>query len=137
MVVVAWLAGACATVRVRPDIHKEGWLLVETEHIALRTDLPRDEAEWRARGLEQYWQVLAASYAFVVPRAAPPRGPFTVMGHRRAPPVRGGAAGPGDRGPGAGRRAVRGARPARRARAPAPLPGGTRQPADAGPVSHV
>jgi tetratricopeptide (TPR) repeat protein len=79
LVLVAWLAGACATGRVRPDIHKEGWLLVETEHIALRTDLPREEARWRAKGLEQYWQVLAASYAFVVPHAAPPRGPFAVI----------------------------------------------------------
>jgi hypothetical protein len=69
----------CAAARARPDVHEDGWLLVETPHIKLHTALDRDDAIERARQLEQYWQVLARMYALVAPGAPPPRGQFPVI----------------------------------------------------------
>ena len=66
----------CATARARPDIHEDGWLLVETAHVSLHTDLERERAIARARQLEQYWQVLARTYGLVAPGAPPPPGRF-------------------------------------------------------------
>lgn len=73
---IASSSGACAAARARPDVHQDGWLLVETEHIHLRTDLDREDAIERARQLERYWQVLATMYAVVVPGKPAPPGPF-------------------------------------------------------------
>lgn len=79
VVVVAALLAGCAGARVRSDVHEDGWLLVETEHIALRTDLEQWEAMWRARELEQYWQALGRLYGLFKPGATVPRGPFQVI----------------------------------------------------------
>jgi tetratricopeptide (TPR) repeat protein len=73
------LAAGCAQSLVRADIHQRGWLLVETEHISLRTDLGRDDAVWHARQLEQFWLALAHLYDLVAPHAAPPRRRFSVI----------------------------------------------------------
>lgn len=73
------LLAACAHSPVRGDIHEDGWLLVETAHVSLRTDLDRDDAVARARQLEQFWQALATHYAVVVPGAARPSGRFPVV----------------------------------------------------------
>ena len=70
---------SCAVARARPDVHEEGWLLVETPHIALYTDLERGSAIARARELEQYWQLLARMYVLFAPGAKPPAGRFAVI----------------------------------------------------------
>jgi hypothetical protein len=79
VVVVAALVAGCAGARVRPDVHEDGWLLVETEHIALRTDLERSDAVARARQLEQYWQALAKVYGLLAPGVVRLRGRFSVV----------------------------------------------------------
>lgn len=82
---VSWLAAvltlatSCASVEVRRDVHEAGWLLVETEHIELRTDLDPEDAARRARQLEQYWRALAAMYGAVAPGRPPPGGRFAVI----------------------------------------------------------
>jgi tetratricopeptide (TPR) repeat protein len=76
---VAVLLAGCASAPVRDDVHDEPWLLVETDHIALRTDLDRDDAIDRAREVERLWQALASHYALVAPGAAPPPGRFQVV----------------------------------------------------------
>jgi hypothetical protein len=79
IVVLAFLSTACASRLARPDMHEDGWLLVETQHIELRTDVDRDDALSRARKLEQYWQALASMYGLVAPGSPLPRGPFHVI----------------------------------------------------------
>jgi hypothetical protein len=77
--VLAFLMTGCASRLARPDAHEISWLLVETPHIELRTDLDRDDALSRARQLEQYWQALASMYGLVAPGAPLPRGRFPVI----------------------------------------------------------
>lgn len=79
--VLAGLLTACAKPAppLGPAARKEGWLLVETPHIALRTDLDRDTAMHRVTQLEQDWQALAAMYGLVAPGAGTPSGPFPVI----------------------------------------------------------
>lgn len=79
LTVVAASLTSCAVARARLDVHEEGWLLVETEHIALQTDLAREPAIARARQLEQYWQVLARMYVLFAPGAKPPAGRFAAV----------------------------------------------------------
>ncbi|HEU5056778.1 MAG TPA: hypothetical protein VFU21_09630, partial [Kofleriaceae bacterium] len=73
------LVAGCAHPPVRGDIHRRSWLLVETPHITLRTDLERDDALWRARQLEQFWSALAHLYDLVAPGAPPPQHRFPVI----------------------------------------------------------
>ena len=73
------LAAACAHSPVRGDIHRRGWLLVETAHIALRTDLDRADATAHAVELEQQWDALAHLYGLVAPGRPPPARPFAVV----------------------------------------------------------
>jgi len=73
------LASSCAHSLVRGDIHQRGWLLVETEHISLRTDLDRADALARARRLDQIWAALAHLYDLVAPGSPPPAQPFRVI----------------------------------------------------------
>lgn len=79
LVVLAAFPGACAKSLVRDDVHEKGWLLVQTPHIALRTDLDEEDALARARQLERYWQALARMYGVVVPRAVLPAGELAVI----------------------------------------------------------
>jgi len=73
------LAAGCAHSPVRADIHQRGWLLVETQHISLRTDLDRDDALAHAVKLEQEWAALAHLYGLVAPGRPPPTRPFPVV----------------------------------------------------------
>ena len=73
------LLAACAHSPVRGDIHKRGWLLVETAHISLRTDLDRADAVDHAVKLERDWSALAHLYGLVAPGRPPPGRPFPVM----------------------------------------------------------
>ena len=72
-------AAACARSPVRGDLHQRGWLLVETAHIALRTDLDRADAVAHAVKLEQKWHALAHLYGLVAPGRPPPARPFLVV----------------------------------------------------------
>jgi tetratricopeptide (TPR) repeat protein len=76
---LALFSTACATTGVRSEAHEDGWLLVETEHIALRTDLDEEDALERAKQLEQYWQALARMYEVFAPGAPAPRGRLSVI----------------------------------------------------------
>jgi hypothetical protein len=73
------LAAGCAHSLVRADIHQRGWFLVETEHISLRTDLPRMPAYLRALSLEDEWDALARNYDLLAPGATRPTGRFAVI----------------------------------------------------------
>lgn len=73
------LLAGCAHSLVRSDIHQRGWLLVETAHISLRTDLDRHHARARARWLEVSWRVLAREYEVIATGASPPRRQFAVI----------------------------------------------------------
>jgi hypothetical protein len=73
------LAAGCAHSLVRADIHQRGWLLVETAHISLRTDLGRDDAVAHARRLDRYWAALAHLYDLVAPGSPPPAVRFRVI----------------------------------------------------------
>lgn len=73
------LAAGCAHSLVRADVHKKRWLLVETEHISLRTDVGPDEARVHARFLELTWRLLASNYDRVAPGAALPQHRFAVI----------------------------------------------------------
>ncbi len=73
------LLSACAHSPVRSDIHRRGWLLVETAHISLRTDLDRDDAVAHAVKREQDWDALAHLYGLVAPGRPPPARPFPVI----------------------------------------------------------
>jgi hypothetical protein len=79
IVLLAFLTTGCASPLARPDAHETRWLLVETPHIELRTDLDHDDALSRARQLEQYWQALASMHGLVAPGAPLPRGRFAVI----------------------------------------------------------
>ena len=72
-------AAACARSPVRADIHQRGWLLVETAHIALRTDLDRSDAIAHAVKLERQWDALAHLYGLVAPGRPAPARPFLVV----------------------------------------------------------
>ena len=76
---LAVLHAACRPSLVRDDVHERGWLLVETQHVALRTDFGEADAVARARQLEQYWQGLARMYALVAPGGGAPVGLFPVI----------------------------------------------------------
>jgi hypothetical protein len=73
------LVAGCAHSPVRGDIHQRGWFLVETAHIALRTDLDRDDAVAHAVKLERDWDALAHLYGLVAPGRPPPSRPFPVV----------------------------------------------------------
>ncbi len=70
---------ACAGSPVRGDIHQRGWLLVETAHISLRTDLDRADAVRHAGELDEMWSALAHLYGLVAPGRPPPPGRFRVI----------------------------------------------------------
>jgi tetratricopeptide (TPR) repeat protein len=76
---LAVLLAACRPSLVRDDVHERGWLLVETQHVALRTDLDEEDALARARQLEQSWHALARMYALVAPGGGTPVGRFPVI----------------------------------------------------------
>jgi hypothetical protein len=78
-ILLAATAACAARSPVRADIHQRGWLLVETAHIALRTDLDRGDAIARARSLDRYWDVLAHLYDLVAPGVPPPDRRFAVI----------------------------------------------------------
>ncbi len=73
------VAAGCAHSLVRTDIHQRGWLLVETAHISLRTDLGRDDAVAHALELDRYWAALAHLYGLVAPGSPPPARRFQVI----------------------------------------------------------
>jgi hypothetical protein len=73
------LLTGCSRPLVRGDIHQRAWLLVETEHIALRTDLDRDDAVAHALELDRDWHALAHVYDLVAPHRRPPTGRFRVV----------------------------------------------------------
>lgn len=69
----------CGSTAVRKDVHEAGWLLAETAHVELRTDLDPETAVRRARQLELSWQALAFMYQAVAPRARPPTARSVVV----------------------------------------------------------
>jgi len=68
------ITSGCGSIEVPRQVNEAGWLLVETAHIELRTDLEPGQAIRRAQQLEQYWQVLALMYGAVAPGRPPPSG---------------------------------------------------------------
>ena len=79
ILLAATTAACAARSPVRADIHQRSWLLVETAHIALRTDLDRADAITHAIKLEQQWDALAHLYGLVAPGRPPPARPFLVV----------------------------------------------------------